>query len=161
MQFINSICIEAPSTEVWKALADIEKVSLWADPIVEAHCSESKNSGIGAERVCQLKGNMTVRETWTEWDEGRSFTYVGDGIPFTTSAKNSWSIREMNGNTLLTSVAEIEFRRGLLGALMQGIMKYSMKRQGPQVMASFKYWVENGRPYTGKPSALIPGPVIC
>jgi len=161
MKFVSSVCINATTAQVWKALSDIEKVSLWAAPILESECKGALKVGVGAERVCKLKGNMTIKETWVKWDEGSSFTYLGEGIPLTTLAKNTWTVKNENGMTLLTSVAEIEFKRGVFGYLMAAIMKFSMKRQGPQVLATFKYWVENGTPYKGKSSAINMGPATC
>lgn len=161
MKAISSVCINASTAKVWELLSDIEKVSIWAEPVLEAKCTSPSNVGVGAERVCKLKGNMQVKETWVGWNEGKSFTYVAEGIPFTKSAKNTWSIEDENGITLLTSVAEIEFKKGILGYLMAAVMKLAMKRQAPQALATFKYWVENGTPYTGKPSALKLGPTRC
>lgn len=161
MKMVNSVCIDAEIAKVWEALTEIEKVSLWAAPVLEASCSGDLTRGIGAERVCKLKGNMTLTETWVEWEEESSFTYVARGIPFTSSAKNRWSIKNENGKTLLTSEADIKFKKGLLGFLMSAMMKVAFKKQGPQALASFKYWVENGEPYKGKLSALSLGAASC
>lgn len=63
----NSACVEASREAAWNALADLEKVSIWAEPILEAHCEKS-SSGVGTLRVCKLKGNMNIKERWTEWN---------------------------------------------------------------------------------------------
>ena len=157
----NSVCIESSVGAVWNALSDIEKVTFWAEPILEAHCSGDTRRGIGAVRVCKLKGNMIIKERWVAWDEGKSFTYVGDGMPLIKSAKNTWSVKAENGKTLLTSDAEIEFKWGIFGKLLELALGSAMRRMGPPTLAAFKYWVENGRPYEGKHSSLPVAPAAC
>jgi ligand-binding SRPBCC domain-containing protein len=161
IRLVNSACIESSVENVWKALSDIENVALWAEPILEAHCRGDIKRGVGAKRVCKLRGNMTITEKWIAWKEGESFTYVGYGMPFVGSAKNTWSIGRENGKTLLTSEAEIEFRGGLFGSLLEFVFRPTLRRMGPQTLAAFKYWVENGRPFEGKHSALPVAPVKC
>lgn len=147
MRLVNSVCIEASTEAVWKALSDIENVTLWAEPILEAYCNSDIKRGVGAERTCKLRGNMTVREKWTHWQEGNSFTYIGYGVPMIKSAKNTWAIRSENDKTLLQ--------------LLEFVMGSSMRRMGPRTLAAFKYWVENGYPFEGKHSSLPIAPVSC
>ena len=161
IRMTNSACIESSVEAVWNALADIENVTLWAEPILEAHCSSDAKRGIGAVRVCKLKGNMTIQEKWVAWDEGNSFTYIGYGMPLIKSAKNTWSVKRENGKTLLTSQAEIECKGGIFGKLLEFVLGSAMRRMGPPTLAAFKYWVENGRPFEGKHSSLPIAPVAC
>ncbi|MFQ5640420.1 MAG: SRPBCC family protein [bacterium] len=161
MRLVNSVCIEASTEAVWKALSDIENVTLWAEPILEAYCNSDIKRGVGAERTCKLRGNMTVREKWTHWQEGNSFTYIGYGVPMIKSAKNTWAIRSENDKTLLINETEIEFQGGVFGQLLEFVMGSSMRRMGPRTLAAFKYWVENGYPFEGKHSSLPIAPVSC
>ena len=161
IRIINTVCIEASMETVWKALSNLENVTLWAEPILEAHCSGVARRGVGAERICKLRGNMTIHEKWISWDEGNSFSYIGYGMPLIKSAKNTWSIKSENGKTLLTSDAEIEFKGGIFGKLLEFATATAMRRMGPPTLAAFKYWAENGRPYEGKHSSLPISPVIC
>lgn len=161
MRLVNSVCIEASTEAVWKALSDIENVTLWAEPILEAYCNSDIKRGVGAERTCKLRGNMTVREKWTHWQEGNSFTYIGYGVPMIKSAKNTWAIRSENDKTLLINETEIEFQGGVFGQLLEFVMGSSMRRMGPRTLAAFKYWVKNGYPFEGKHSSLPIAPVSC
>lgn len=154
MKLNNSVCIQASTDVVWIALSDIESVNLWAEPALEASCSGDIKRGVGAERTCKLRGNLTITEKWIHWDEGKSFTYIGYGMPLIKLAKNRWSIKNDNGKTLLTSDAEIEFKGGVLGKLLELVAGPSIRRMGPRALAAFKYWVENGRPFEGKHSSL-------
>lgn len=157
----GSVCIESSASVVWSALADLEKVPLWVEPIREAHCEGDTRRGTGAIRVCKLKGNMTIKEKWVAWDEGKSFTYVAYGMPLIKSAKNTWTVKPENGKTLLTTDAEIEFKWGIFGKLLELALGSGMRRMGPPTLAAFKYWVENGRPYEGKHSSLPVAPAAC
>lgn len=161
IRLINSVCIEASMETVWRALSDLENVTLWAEPILEAHCSGVTRRGVGAERVCKLRGNMTIHEKWITWDEGNSFAYIGYGMPLIKSARNTWSIKSEKGKTLLTSDAEIELMGGIVGKFLELVMASTMRRLGPPTLAAFKYWVENGRPYEGKHSSLPIAPSTC
>lgn len=163
IKLVNCVGIDASAEAVWKALSDLESVTLWVEPIVEAYCSGDTKRGVGATRACKLKGNMTIREEWIAWDEGNTFTYVGYGMPFIKSAKNTWSVRKSSedGQTLLMSEAEIEFKGGALGKLLEFVMGSAMRRIGPRTLAAFKYWVENGHPFKGRHSSLQIIPVAC
>ncbi len=162
LKIINTACIYASTDKVWSALSELENVSLWAEPILEAFCTSENQSGVGVTRICKLKGGMTIREKWIEWEEGKQFTYIGEGMPMIKSAKNRWSvIDEGNNMTLLKSEAEIELKGGLVGRLLEIPMGVAMKRMGPQALSGFKYWVENGRPFEGQHSKLKAAPAFC
>lgn len=85
-----SACIEAPVDETWSILADIENIPLWTESVLSAHCPGGLNRGEGAERICKLRGNIEIREKWIDWQEGKSFTYLGYNLPLVDYAKNKW-----------------------------------------------------------------------
>lgn len=156
----NSVCIESSSETVWAALADLEKVTVWVDPILDARCLGT-SSGVGAVRVCRLKGNVHIREQWVEWDEGKSFSYLADGVPLIKYAKNSWKVEDVNGMCLVTSCAEFMFKGGGFGLPLELLIGRLMKRMGPRTLAGFKYWIENGQPYQGNIGELPIAPISC
>jgi hypothetical protein len=156
-----TVCIEASPEKVWAALARLEDIRLWSREVLHASCPEGKSQGIGAERTCKLKGNITLIETWTAWEEGKSFTYEGLGLPLIKKATNTWSIREDNGKILLTSNATVEVKGGIFGKLLEPLMAPMMRRISPKAFASFKYLVENGKAFEGNYSSLPKIPVAC
>ena len=107
-----SACIEAPAAAVWARLARLEDIRLWSEQVLRARCEGAVTRGVGAERTCDLVGNMTITERWIAWDEGRSFTYEGSGIGVMRRAANRWSVIPQGEQTLLTSEAEVEFAGG-------------------------------------------------
>src|SRR3954468_2586946 len=147
IKLVASVCIEAPHDVVWARLAKLEDIQLWSEAIVHASCTGPLAQGVGAERTCELVGNRTIQERWIAWDEGRSFQYEGFGIPMMRRASNRWSVVSQGARSLLISEAELELKGGLFGRLLEPILGSLMQRMAPGALASFKYLVEQGRPY--------------
>jgi len=157
----GSVCIEAPADEVWARLARLADIQLWSEAVVQARCEGPISQGIGAERTCDLRGGITIKERWLAWEEGRSFTYEGVGIPLVARAENEWTVHVEGEATLLTSRAEVVLKGGLFGKLLEPIVSYQFNRIGPRTLAAFKYLVEHGEPPPGKHSKLPKIPVAC
>jgi hypothetical protein len=157
----GSVCIEAPARDVWARLARLEDILLWSQAVVAAHCDGALTQGVGAERTCDLAGGFTIKERWLAWEEGRSFSYEGIGIPLVTRARNEWAVEPEGPRTLLTSRAEVLLKGGIVGRLLKPIVAYQFKRIGPRALAAFKYRVEHGEPPPVKHSQLPKIPVAC
>jgi hypothetical protein len=156
-----SACIEAPAEIVWARLAKLEDIQLWSAPVLRASCEGAVSQGVGAQRTCELKGHVTIKEHWVAWDEGRSFAYEGFGLPLMKLAANRWSVLPQGERSLLTSEAELEVKGGVIGRLLEAILAPLMRRMAPSALAPFKYFVEHGHPYAGKASELPRAPVTC
>ncbi len=156
-----SVCIEAPAEIVWARLAKLEDIQLWSSSVLQARCEGALSQGVGAERTCDLAGNITIKEHWVAWDEGRSFKYEGSGIPLMKRATNLWSVLPQGEKSLLTSEAELEIKWGTLGRILELLMAPLMQRMAPRALTPFKYLVENGHPYKGKASQLPRAQAIC
>jgi hypothetical protein len=153
-----SACIDADVSTVWNALAQLEAISLWVPAIRHAHCPGAR-SGVGAQRICELKG-ATVRETILEWDEGRAFTYRGEGAPLMKWATNRWSVEAHGAQTLVTSTAQLELKGGLWGRALEPLARWVAEAAGRRSLAALKFWIEHGHPYPGPLNELpIPVPV--
>lgn len=161
IKLLLTACINEPKDKVWRVLSEIEHVDLWVEPIISASCKSELSKGIGTIRVCNLKGNITIREEWIEWQEGRSFTYLGYNIPMIKSAKNTWSVKSVNGKTLVTTYSEVELKGGVSGKLLEPLMKIISKRMGADSLAALKYLLETGRSYEGNFSSLPRVPIMC
>jgi hypothetical protein len=136
---------------VWARLARLEDIRLWSEAVLDARCEGALSRGVGAERTCDLRGGITITERWLAWDEGRSFTYEGMGIPLVARARNTWSVQPEGDRTLLTSQAEVVLKCGLLGKLLlEPLVAWQSKRIGRRTLAALKYLVEHGEPPTTK-----------
>ena len=161
IKLFASVCIEAPAEIVWARLAKLEDIQLWSDSVLRARCEGALSQGVGAERTCDVAGNITVKERWVAWDEGRSFTYEGFGVPLMKRATNRWSVQPQGAKSLLTSEAELEVKGGVFGQVLELIMGPVMRRMAPRALVPFKYLVENGHPYKGKASQLPRAQAVC
>jgi Polyketide cyclase / dehydrase and lipid transport len=157
----GSVCIDAPAERVWAALARLEDIRLWSDAVRDAHCDGAISRGVGAERTCDLLGGVTLRERWLEWDEGRSFTYEGVGIPMVAQARNEWTVHPAGDQALLTSRAQVLLKGGMLGKLFEPLVRFQINRVGPRTLAAFKHLVEHGQPPPGKHANLPRIPTAC
>jgi hypothetical protein len=95
------------------------------------------------------------------WDEGRSFQYRGEGAPMLKHATNVWTVEQHGDQTLVISEAEVVLKGGLLGVLLHPLMRLAFTRLGARSMASLKYYVEHGQPFSGPSRELAPAPAVC
>jgi hypothetical protein len=157
----SSVCIDARATEVWSRLAALEDIKLWSEAVVDARCEGPLTRGVGAERTCRVAGGFTIREQWLAWDEGRSFSYQGVGIPLVARATNTWTIRPEGARTLLVSEAQVLVKGGVVGRLLEPLLAYQLRRMGPRALAAFKHLVEHGAPPRGRHAQLPTAPASC
>jgi len=157
----GSVCIDAPAEQVWARLVRLEDIRLWSEAVQDARCEGGVSRGVGAERTCELRGGVTITERWLSWNEGRSFAYEGIGIPLVARARNEWTVRAEEEQTLLLSQAEVVLKGGVLGRLLEPIVAYQFKRIGPRTLAAFQYLVEKGEPPTIKHAKLPRAATAC
>jgi len=148
-----SVCIDASALRVWEQLARLEDLRLWSEDVVDARC-EGLSAGVGAKRTCDLRAGVTTRERWVAWDEGRSFTYEGSGIPMVTYASNQWTVEPASDQTLLVSQATVVLKGGRFGRLLEPLVRMQIRRVGRRTLAAFAYLVEHGEPPTVRHSRL-------
>jgi ligand-binding SRPBCC domain-containing protein len=146
IRLFASVCIEAPAEVVWARLARLEEIRLWSEAVLDARCEGPISHGVGAERTCELRGGVTIREQWLAWHEGHSFTYEGKGVPLVAHARNEWTVQPEGDQTLLMSQAEVVLKGGPVGRLLEPIVAFQLNRIGPRTLAAFKYLVEHGEP---------------
>jgi uncharacterized protein YndB with AHSA1/START domain len=157
----RSVCIDAPASTVWRVLSDLNSIHLWVAPIRRSYCEGGTTRGRGAVRVCELAGNVTVRETILEWDEGLSFAYAGEGAPLMKRAINRWSVEERGAQSLVTTSAEVVIKGGIFGRVLDPLFAAVADRMGGRSLAGLKFFVENGEPFAGNARDLLPIPGVC
>lgn len=156
----DSVCIDAPAAVVWGWLARIEDIPLWSRAVVSASTVPGHERGVGAVRVCQLVGGITLAEHWVDWREGESFTYEGHGLPGVRVARNTWSVEPRGQQTILRSRAHVRLKGGLLAWPLEMAARRHARRMGRQALGVFKYLVEQGRAPNDLPTHL-PAPSTC
>jgi Polyketide cyclase / dehydrase and lipid transport len=161
IKFSFSVCIEANPQKVWAALAKLEDIQLWSGAVLSAHCPGGKEHGVGAERICMLKGDIRLTEKWTAWEEGRMFAYEGYGLPMVKVATNKWHMIPDKDKTLIHSEATVTLKGGIFGRILEPIFGLMIRRMSPRAFAALKYFIENGQPYVGKLSDLPLAAATC
>jgi len=156
-----SACIDAKKGQVWKILSDISNVNLWVEPIISANCEGDIKRGIGTVRVCTLKGNVTIKEKWIEWDEGNSFTYHAEETSFFKSAINKWTVKPEKGKTLIITESMVVLKGGVFGKILDPLMYLASKKMGADSFAALKYLVETGKPFEKSFSKLPRASILC
>lgn len=157
----GSVCIDAPVTHVWSVLSELESIDVWVDSIERSYCVGERTRGVDAVRVCQLRGDVTVKETIVAWEEGESFGYTAEGVPLMKRATNFWRVEERGSQTLVTTSSDLELKGGVFGRLFEPMLAPTIKRLAPKSLAALKYLVENGKPYPGNTRKLLPVAARC
>jgi Polyketide cyclase / dehydrase and lipid transport len=157
-RFTRSVCIHAPVGEVWERLARLEDIQLWSEAVTAARCDGAVSRGVGAQRTCKLVGGVTITERWLQWEEGRSLTYEGVGVPLVAMASNRWTVHPAGERTVLTSTADVSLEGGLLLAPLVGPL---FDRMATRTLAAFEHLVEHGEPPPGKHNNLPAAPAVC
>jgi hypothetical protein len=149
-----SACIDAVAPDVWDALARLEDIRLWSEAVLDARCEGAVSRGVGATRACDLRGGVKITERWVAWDEGRSFTYEGSGIPLVAYASNEWTVHPAGEQSLLVSRATVELKRGRLGRLLEPLVRRKIQNVAARTLAAFAYLVEHGEAPTVRHTRL-------
>lgn len=157
----RSVCVDAPASKVWQVLSQLEAIHLWVEPIRHSYCEGSATRGRDAVCVCELGGNIRVRETIIEWVEGKSFAYSGEGAPLAKRAINRWAVEERGSQSLVTTTAEVVLKGGIFGRILEPLFAVVAGRMGVRSLAGLKFYVENGTPYVGTARRLLPIPAAC
>jgi hypothetical protein len=157
----RSVCINSSAASVWRVLSELESIHLWVEPIRRSWCEGSTTRGRDAIRICELGGNLRVKETIVDWVEGRSFAYTGEGAPLTKRAVNRWTVEERGSQSLVTTTAEVVVKGGIFGRILEPLFATVAGRMGSRSLASLKFYVESGTPYVGKAGNLLPIPAAC
>lgn len=158
---VTSVCIDAPAQQVWARLTRLEDIRLWSEAVLEAHCEGPRTQGVGAQRTCRLRGGISISERWVAWEEGRSFTYEGSGIPGVLTARNHWSVVAAGRQSELTSHAQVRLKGGRIAVLWEPMVAWQTKRVGTRTLAAFKYLVEHGEPPRVRHARLPVAPAVC
>ena len=103
-----SAIIEAPKSAVWAILADFPNVTDWNSGVIKSHVTSETNSGVGAQRHCDLAPAGEVEETIRKWEPETTLVISIDStkdMPF-ESALETFALEDNSGSTRLTMAFE-------------------------------------------------------
>ena len=96
--------IAAPKSAVWAVLADFPNVADWNSGVIKSHMTSEADSGLGAQRHCDLAPAGEVEETIREWEPEATLVISIDStkeMPF-ESALETFTLEDEGGSTSLT-----------------------------------------------------------
>jgi len=138
----RQIAIDAPRSEVWAVVSDLEGAPSWNPSILEARCQQLK-SGLGAKRTCRLKPSGHIEETVTDWIEGKRIEMAIEHAGGVRSARMAIELKDDGTWTSVVTTTEYEPAFGPLGLVMDRLVLYrSMRQMMDRSLAGLKDHVE-------------------
>lgn len=149
----KEILIDVPASELWEMVGPgFVEVYKWSSNVDHA---EGKGEGefegaVCSERFCEVnvKGFSKISEKLTKYNEQEmNLAYeVREGMPgFITKAVNDWTVVPVNA-TQSKLVMKAEFgSKGLMGAMMKGMMRKKMNQTLETVLMDAKVYAETGK----------------
>ncbi len=154
----KEIIINVPSDSLWDFIGPgFIEVYKWSSNVDHAEGSGiSEFAGaVCSERYCDVnvKGFNKISERLIKYDQNKQhLAYeVTEGMPsFVTHASNEWSVHILNANQSKLRM-QANFRsKGILGILMNGLMKKKMNETLETVLKDAKIYLETGEISTAK-----------
>lgn len=149
----KEILINVSAAELWEMVGPgFVEVYKWSSNVDHAE-GQGKSEFEGAvcsERFCDVnvKGFSRISEKLTKYNEQEmNLAYeVKDGMPgFVTKAINDWTVVPV-GNNQSKLVMKAEFgSKGLMGAMMNGMMEKKMHKTLDTVLNDAKVYAETGK----------------
>jgi hypothetical protein len=118
-RFARSIQIEAPAAEVWAATMEVETWPAWASQFARLERMDGGPLALGSKVRVRPKGQPASVWQVTEYEAGRSFTWVSDLMP---------GLRVTGGHVLPLhdNATDAEFwleSSGVLGSLLSPVLR--------------------------------------
>lgn len=104
------------------------------------------------ERACQTTmGKMREKVTGYSDKDFRMSYQIEEGMPFfVTNATNDWQLTKLTPQKTKLKIKMKCGFKGIIGRLMQPMMKRQINKLGTVLVEDFAYYVENGKPHPRK-----------
>lgn len=149
----RNITINVSAEKLWEMIGPgFVEVYKWSSNVDHAEGSGTPqfDGAVCSDRVCNVnvKGFDKISEKLIKYDEASmNLAYVvQDGMPgFITKAMNDWTVVPIDANHCKL-VMNAQFRsKGLMGAMMNGMMKKKMVSTLDMVLNDAKVYAETGQ----------------
>lgn len=153
MKIEKQIIVNKDIEDVWKVLSDFANPHIWASQIIRSEGKGESFNGCGcSERIIEIKGKGTPREKLTQFSPDKyAMSYTIEGLPeAVTHAINKWQLTSLDEDKTGVDMKMEITLSGFKGKLMQPVMRMMLGKMFNSIMADFKYYVENGRPFSAK-----------
>ena len=122
--------VRAPRAAVWAVLADYPNIADWNEGVVTSRAIGEATEGVGAQRHCELAGDVEMRETVTEWISEQKLAVAIDQIKKmpVANAAMTFSLATQGDATQLTMSYDYEPKGGPFGFLVAAMMGRPMRK---------------------------------
>lgn len=122
--------VNAPRSAVWAILADYPNISAWNSGVNRSDSIGDATEGVGAIRVCELDGSVTMRETVTEWTDEQTMAIAIDEIQKMPVKEASMTFRlaDAGADTTVTMSYDFAPKGGPFSGLLAAMMSKPMHK---------------------------------
>jgi carbon monoxide dehydrogenase subunit G len=142
--------IDAPTDQVWAALADFGNVANYSPGVVSSHSTSEESTGLGATRHCSLAlFGASVEERIVGWNEEELLAidiYETSRFPVVKNAGATFTLETVGEGTILEGVIDYDLKYGPLGSVMHSMsIQKQSDRSWRLFLAGIKQHVETGQ----------------
>jgi hypothetical protein len=154
LEVSRTIEIDAPLEVVWSRITKLDDVSEWSGDVLEAHYRTDTKRGVGAARLCEVRGVGQLDEEVVEWEEQAKMTLRIKGMPaIVKEALGTWELEKVTANrTRVTTTMSIQTAFGPLGWLVENLaLRSKLDRSLSYLQAEFKTFTEESSKTVERP----------
>lgn len=158
MQTISQTMIMAThATKIWEIIADFQRVDRYHPMVEKVDQIGTKETGLGAMRVCKMYNKSSVKEEITHWIDGQEFTVklTEGSFPFKSANGILKLMPSGAGHSRVTLTMEFDMKYGIVGKAMAAVMmKPMMKKMFGHVLKGLNDHASTGQ-VVGKGGVLL------
>jgi hypothetical protein len=119
----NSVHIEASPALVWAVLARLDALHEYDPGIANSVLRSEQQTGVGAERQCDIKGGGWFRERVTTWkpESEIEFTLFDCTLPV-RSLRHHYTLAPDRGGTRVQQTQEYALKYGPVGTVLDALV---------------------------------------
>ncbi|WP_461536296.1 SRPBCC family protein [Spongorhabdus nitratireducens] len=144
----QSLQVHVPAGRVWAVLDDFSSIEHFSPTVKHSPVEGSKQSGLGAQRVCQFHDGTSAVEEIIDYREGESLKVELRDHPMPFKKFYAFmKVKPVNQQTsILTMAMEFDVKFGPLGWLMANIlMKPMMRKVLKKILTGLAYHSATGK----------------
>lgn len=155
MEFKKEITINKPIEAVWDILGNqfgdaykwasgLNHSKAFSPPVIKGAPSNNRSCELPSGKIKEVIRKFDTNNHILEYE-------VIEGFPFfVDSAINNWQLTSMSSERTKVDMHLIVKTKGLVGSIMNPMMKMQLKKQIEHIPNDLKYYIETGKPSQNK-----------
>jgi ribosome-associated toxin RatA of RatAB toxin-antitoxin module len=153
----KTVTMAIPATQIWEIISDFQRADRYHPIVEKVDQIGTKESGIGAIRVCNMYDKSSIKEEITHWIDGQelSVKLTEGSFPF-KSANATLRVKTSGADKSdVTLIMEFDMKYSVLGKAMAAVMIQPMiKKMFGKVLKSLSDHASTGQ-LVGKDGVLL------